>query len=95
MFYTSGYHVRIEVDSYGQYEEVACTRVLQQCNPQWEQSFDLEVDGAWTICFTLYIHQEMFAELDVPVFSWFYNYLLDNGLYHHQMRWKSKASNKC
>ncbi|CAH8474601.1 unnamed protein product [Schistosoma mattheei] len=63
----NSYHVRIEVDSYGQYEEVACTRVLQQSNPQWEQSFDLEVDGAWTICFTLYIHQEMFAELDVPL----------------------------
>ncbi|CAH8444585.1 unnamed protein product [Schistosoma rodhaini] len=61
----NSYHVRIEVDSYGQYEEVACTRVLQQSNPRWEQSFDLEVDGAWTICFILYIHQEMLAELEV------------------------------
>ncbi|TNN07318.1 Active breakpoint cluster region-related protein isoform 2 [Schistosoma japonicum] len=61
------YHVRIEVDSYGQYEEVARTRVLQQTNPQWEQSFDLEVDGAWTMCFILYVHQEMLAELEVPL----------------------------
>ncbi|CAH8473240.1 unnamed protein product [Heterobilharzia americana] len=63
----NSYHVCIEVDSYGQYEEVARTRVLQQANPQWEQSFDLEVDGAWTMCFTLNIHQEMLAELEVPL----------------------------
>ncbi|CAH8462071.1 unnamed protein product [Schistosoma turkestanicum] len=63
----NSYHVRIEVDSYGQYEEVARTRVIPQSNPKWEQSFDLEVDGAWTICFILYIHQEMLAELDVPL----------------------------
>nr|CAH8832558.1 unnamed protein product [Trichobilharzia regenti] len=63
----NSYHVCIEVDSYGQCEEVARTKVLQQANPQWEQSFDLEVDGAWTICFTLYIHQEILAELEVPL----------------------------
>ncbi|KAA0186813.1 hypothetical protein FBUS_05069 [Fasciolopsis buskii] len=51
------YHVRIEVDSYGQYEEVARTRVVtQQANPEWNQSFDLHVDDAHQICFTIYRH---------------------------------------
>lgn len=35
---STGYHVRIEVDSYGQFEEVARTRVVSNAqDPLWDQ----------------------------------------------------------
>lgn len=63
------YHVRIEVDSYGQFEEVARTHISQSPNPQWNQSFNLEVDDVHTICFCVYTQHTAVAELQVPVDS--------------------------
>ncbi|KAA3678295.1 uncharacterized protein DEA37_0010281 [Paragonimus westermani] len=63
-----GYHVWIEVDSYAQFEELARTRVVShQPNPEWNQTFDLQIDEAHRICFTVYRHCDVFAELEVKL----------------------------
>ncbi|KAF5404991.1 Active breakpoint cluster region protein [Paragonimus heterotremus] len=62
------YHVWIEVDSYAQFEELARTRVVaHQPNPEWNQTFDLQIDEAHRICFTIYRHCDVFAELEVKL----------------------------
>ncbi|KAF8565308.1 hypothetical protein P879_02767 [Paragonimus westermani] len=62
------YHVWIEVDSYAQFEELARTRVVShQPNPEWNQTFDLQIDEAHRICFTVYRHCDVFAELEVKL----------------------------
>ncbi|CAL8096297.1 unnamed protein product [Calicophoron daubneyi] len=64
------YHVQIEVDSFNRYEEVARTRVVsQEPNPTWNQEFDIPVDDAHMVCFTIYSHCDYLAEYEVPLKS--------------------------
>ncbi|KAG5454293.1 breakpoint cluster region, variant 2 [Clonorchis sinensis] len=62
------YHVCIEVDSFAQFEEVARTHVVaHQSNPQWNETFDLQIDNAHRICFTIYRHADVFSEAEVKL----------------------------
>ncbi|KER30025.1 hypothetical protein T265_03503 [Opisthorchis viverrini] len=64
------YHVCIEVDSFAQFEEVARTHVVaHQSNPQWNETFDLQIDNAHRLCFTIYRHADVFSEAEVKTFD--------------------------
>ncbi|VDD79154.1 unnamed protein product [Mesocestoides corti] len=62
------YYVAIEVDFYGQFEQVAKTRCISDTlNPRWDQNFMIVLETSQTICFTVFRRSTVIGQLELPV----------------------------
>uniref|UniRef100_A0A5K3EGU0 Rho-GAP domain-containing protein n=1 Tax=Mesocestoides corti TaxID=53468 RepID=A0A5K3EGU0_MESCO len=62
------YYVAIEVDFYGQFEQVAKTRCISDTlNPRWDQNFMIVLETSQTICFTVFRRSTVIGQLELPL----------------------------